>query len=39
MEMEFRLYSNMNKGRDRGKVKPELCPQLNIATVETKRQA
>ena len=35
MEMEFRLYSNMDKGRDRGKVKLELCLQSNTAAVMT----
>ena len=38
MEMEFRLYSNMDEGRDGGEVKPELCPQSNTAVVETKKQ-
>ena len=37
MEMEFRLYSIMDEGRDRGKVKLEPCPQLNTAMVETKK--
>ena len=38
MEMEFRLYSNTDKGRDGGNVhKPELCPQLNTTAVESKR--
>ena len=38
METEFRLYSNMDKGRDGGEVKLELCPQSNTAAVETKKQ-
>ena len=38
METEFGLYSNMDKGRDRGQVKPELCLQLNTVVVETKKQ-
>ena len=38
MEMELGLYSNMDEGRDRGEVKPELCPQSNTAAVETKKQ-
>ena len=37
-ETEFGLYSNMNKGRDRGEVKPELCLQLNTAVVEMKKR-
>ena len=36
-EMEFGLYSNMDEGRDGGEVKPELCPQSNIAAVESKK--
>ena len=36
METEFRLYSYMDEGRDGEEVKPELCPQLNTAVVETK---
>ena len=36
---EFGLYSNMDEGKDGGKVKLELCPQLNTAVVETKKQA
>ena len=38
MEMEFRLYSYMDEGRDRGEVKLKLCPQSNTAVVETKKQ-
>ena len=38
METEFGLYSNMDKGRDGGEVKPELYPQLNTAAVETKKR-
>ena len=38
METEFGLYSNMDKGRDRGEVKPELCPQSNTAAVESKKR-
>ena len=38
MEMEFGLYSNTDKGRDRREVKLELCPQSNTAAVETKKQ-
>ena len=38
METEFGLYSNMDKGRDGGEVKLELCPQLNTAVVETKKR-
>ena len=38
MEMVFRLYSNMDKSRDGGEVKPELCLQSNTAVVETKKQ-
>ena len=37
MEMEFRLYSNTDKGRDGREVKLELCPQLNTAAVEAKK--
>ena len=37
MEMEFRLYSNTDEGRDGGDIKLELCPQLNTAVVETKK--
>ena len=28
----------MDEGRDGGEVKLELCPQLNTAAVETKKQ-
>ena len=38
MEMEFGLYSYTDEGRDGGEVKPELCPQLNTAAVETKKR-
>ena len=38
MEMEFRLYSYMDEGRDGREVKPELCLQLNTAAVETKKR-
>ena len=38
METEFRLYSNMDEGRDGGEVKPELCPQSNTVVVETKKR-
>ena len=37
MEMEFGLYSYMDKGRDGGEVKLELCLQLNTAAVEMKK--
>ena len=37
MEIEFRLYSNTDKGRDGGEVKLELCLQLNTAAVEMKK--
>ena len=39
METEFRLSSNMDKDRDGGKVKLELCSQLNTAAMETKKYA
>ena len=32
------IILNMDEGRDRGEVKPELCLQLNTAVVETKKQ-
>ena len=35
--MEFGLYSNVDKDRDGEEVKLELCLQLNIAVVETKK--
>ena len=38
METEFRLYSYTDESRDEGEVKPELCPQLNTAVVESKKQ-
>ena len=38
METEFGLYSNMDKGKDGGEVKPELCPQLNTAVMEMKKR-
>ena len=38
MEMEFRLYSYTDEGRDRGEVKLELCLQLNTAVVESKKR-
>ena len=37
MVTEFGLYSNIDKGKDREEVKPEPCPQLNTAAVETKK--
>ena len=32
------IILNMDEGRDGGEVKLELCPQLNTAAVETKKQ-
>ena len=32
------IILNMDEGRDGGEVKPELCPQLNTAVVESKKQ-
>ena len=37
METEFGLYSNMDKDKDRRKVRPELYLQLNTAVMESKR--